>query len=266
MCMSCAPNNVDKSSHQDTPSVQSGRQEGSKYTPSSSSNTAPPAPYPIGGGIIYDPVATGNNLGGLLGSLFGSNDRSYREDPSVQESIRRIKESDQELERKNLAAARREHQRWEEENASWEASIRASKEAWEKIYEKEGEEMHRGYCNYDSVGGISCDIDDLREELADYPEIDSPLPRELEEDMHVILDRIAREEEEFADFDRRMADIPPDGGTQWSADYYNRAGAAQARTMLQSIKADIEAIIAERSAVLIHSEFTSVREEARRYN
>jgi hypothetical protein len=185
---------------------------------------------------------------------------SYQD--SSQESIRRIKESDQELERKNLAAARREHQRWEEERASWEASIRVSKEAWEKIYEDQGEEMNRGYCNYDSVGAISCDIDDLRSTLADYPAVDSPLPRELEEDIHITLGYIAKEEEEFTDFDRRMADIPPDGGTQWSADYYNRKGAARARIMLEAIKADIEAIIAERSAVLAHSEFASVREAA----
>jgi hypothetical protein len=185
---------------------------------------------------------------------------SYQD--SSQESIRRIKESDQELERKNLAAARREHQRWEEERARWEVSIRASQEAWKKIYEDQGEEMKKKYCRQLSIGSIEMDIDSLRIDLADYPAVDSPLPRELEEDIHITLGYIAREEEELANFDRRMADIPPDGGTQWSADYYNRKGAARARIMLEAIKADIEAIIAERSAVLAHSEFASVREAA----
>jgi hypothetical protein len=182
MYMSCAPNN------EEAPSVKPGRKEDSECSPSSSSPTAPPAPYPIGGGVIYDPVATGNNLEGLLKSLFRSNDRSYREDPSVQESIRRIKEGDQELERKNAAAARREHQRREEENARGEAAIRASKEAWRKIYEEQGEEMKKKYCGQLSIRSIEMNMDDLRKDLADYPEIYSPLAQALEEDIHVILD------------------------------------------------------------------------------
>jgi len=289
--------------------------------PAPSIPMAPITPYSIGGGVSYDPVAMGNNLAGLLGSLFGSDDHGYREDPSVQQSIQRIKASTQKLERLNAEVNRLENQRAEAEHArhaaamrasheAWQkihcyredpsvqqtiqkieestqalrrknaevnrlenqraeaeharhaVAMRASDEAWQKIHEEQGEEKEKPYCRNLSVGAMREDIDYLRENLADYPELDSPLPREIEEDMHITLSHIAQEESELADFDRRIRDVPLGGGTQWSADYYNCRGAEQARAMLQSIKENIASIISERSVVLVNSEFASVREAA----
>jgi len=262
VCAGCDPNREKETPTQESPSVQQGKQEGRKSPPPSCSHTASPAPYPIGGGVIYDPVAMGNNLAGLLGSLFGSDDHCYREDPSVQQTIQKIEESTQALRRKNAEVNRLENQRAEAEHARHAAAMRASDEAWQKIHEEQGEEKEKPYCRNLSVGAIREDIDYLREDLADHPELDSPLPREVEEDMHITLGYIAQEEEELADFDRRMQDVRPGGGTQWSSDYYNCRGAEQARAMLQSIKENMASIISERSVVLVNSEFASVREAA----
>jgi len=262
VCAGCDPNREKETPTQESPSVQQGKQEGRKSPPPSCSHTASPAPYPIGGGVIYDPVAMGNNLAGLLGSLFGSDDHCYREDPSVQQTIQKIEESTQALRRKNAEVNRLENQRAEAEHARHAVAMRASDEAWQKIHEEQGEEKEKPYCRNLSVGAMREDIDYLRENLADYPELDSPLPREIEEDMHITLSHIAQEESELADFDRRIRDVPLGGGTQWSADYYNCRGAEQARAMLQSIKENIASIISERSVVLVNSEFASVREAA----
>ena len=61
-----------------------------------------------------------------------------------------------------------------------------------------------------------------------------------------------------------MAGLPPDAGTQWRPDYYNRKGAAAAKALLPKLKKELHVILTERSAALANSEFTSVREAVRK--
>jgi len=139
----------------------------------------------------------------LLGSLFGSDDHGYREDPSVQQTIQNIQASTEKLRRANQTIAQQMTREKEAEEAAARERQAAYDRATKDIAVLSSKHFFIPKTRVGFLEELQNDLQALQEDLLEIP-VNKPLPQALQEDIKYIWNQINKDQKALTPLYRHM--------------------------------------------------------------